>query len=125
VLRAVHRAGASPEFSHLLFRLLDKNPASRIKWPVRCAYFNKQQSANMRVQNDSAIISAGFAMSGTSAAALPVTQHLCLLSVLMVSQMHQCSKVARPWIVSLAARRVCDQCLYHVNTLFNIKHVSC
>eukprot|EP00878_Enallax_costatus_P020942 GHUV01022155.1.p1 GENE.GHUV01022155.1~~GHUV01022155.1.p1 ORF type:complete len:723 (+),score=230.98 GHUV01022155.1:2317-4485(+) len=26
-------AGASPEFSHLLFRLLDKNPATRIKWP--------------------------------------------------------------------------------------------
>ncbi|WIA17198.1 hypothetical protein OEZ85_014081 [Tetradesmus obliquus] len=24
--------GASPEFSHLLFRLLDKNPATRIKW---------------------------------------------------------------------------------------------
>jgi hypothetical protein len=28
-------AGASPEFSHLLCRLLDKNPATRIKWQVR------------------------------------------------------------------------------------------
>jgi hypothetical protein len=27
-------AGASPEFTHLLARLLDKNPATRIKWQV-------------------------------------------------------------------------------------------
>lgn len=27
--------GASKEFSHLLFRMLDKNPATRIKWLVR------------------------------------------------------------------------------------------
>lgn len=27
-------AGASPEFTHLLSRLLDKNPATRIKWQV-------------------------------------------------------------------------------------------
>ena len=28
-------AGASPEFTDLISRLVDKNPATRIKWPVR------------------------------------------------------------------------------------------
>ena len=27
--------GASPEFTDLIARLIDKNPATRIKWPVR------------------------------------------------------------------------------------------
>lgn len=34
---AAGAAGASPAFSHLLSRLLDKNPATRIKWQV-CAH---------------------------------------------------------------------------------------
>ena len=31
------RTGASPEFTDLITRLIDKNPATRIKWPVRGA----------------------------------------------------------------------------------------
>jgi hypothetical protein len=43
---AVAPAGASPEFSHLLSRLLDKNPATRIKWQVCPAEGSQPQLAS-------------------------------------------------------------------------------
>lgn len=33
----IKHAGASPEYHDLIMRLLDKNPATRMRWRVRCA----------------------------------------------------------------------------------------